>query len=125
MEEFMVSNFRKVFSGALSLQRGPEELGRQYNTDVGIIDILAWESESNSYVVIELKRDRTSDVVVGQTLRYMGWVKQFLCQSDEDVRGLIICGDSDERLDYALSMVPNIGIQYYRVDFQLLDLPFK
>ena len=95
--------------------------GRQYHTDVGIIDLLARDPSDNSYMVIELKRDKSSDVVVGQTLRYMGWVKQNLCTRNEDVRGRIICVDSDERLRHALSMVPSIDIRYYRVDFQLFD----
>ncbi len=123
LEDFLVVNFDKVFSGNLRLLQEDELRGRQYPTDIGIIDILALDPFSNSYVVIELKRDKSSDVVVGQTLRYMGWVKRFLCREDQDVKGLIICRDSDERLDYALSMVPEISIQYYRVDFQLMNLP--
>ena len=98
-------------------------MGRQYHTDVGIIDILAWKPAANSYVVIELKRGKSSDEAVGQTLRYMGWVKEFLCMEGESVTGLIICRDSDEKLDFALSMVPEIGVQFYQVDFRLSDRP--
>jgi len=123
LEEFLVANFDKVFGGTLSLILEDELKGRQYPTDIGIIDLLARDPSSNSYVVIELKRNRASDRVVGQILRYMGWVKEFLCQEGEGVRGIIICKDPDEKLDYALSMTPSIEVKYYRVDFQLLESP--
>ena len=126
LEEFIESNFERVFGRELSLNRGPgDELGRQYHTDVGIIDILAWKSSSNCYVVIELKRGKSSDEAVGQTLRYMGWVREFLCKEGESVTGLIISREGDERLDYALSMVPDIEVQFYQVDFRLLDRPSR
>ena len=74
-----------------------------------------------NYVVIELKKGKSSDVVVGQILRYMGWIKEHLCENDKQgVRGIIICRDRDERLDYALSMIKNIvEVRLYRVDFRL------
>ena len=52
----------------------------------------------------------------------MGWVKENLCREGEDVRGLIICKDTDERLVYALEMVRDIiQVKLYSVDFQLAD----
>ncbi len=120
LEDFIVANFDRVFSGQLALLTEDTNKGRQYPTDIGIIDILSWDPNASSYVVIELKRGKTSDVVVGQTLRYMGWIKEHLCQENTGVRGLIICEDADERLDYALSMTPQINVRYYRVNFQLL-----
>jgi hypothetical protein len=50
------------------------------------VDILAVESKSKSFVVIELKKGRPSDCVVGQILRYMGWVKQNLCSDGQAVK---------------------------------------
>ncbi len=41
--------------------------------------ILAVEPKTHSFVVIELKKGRPSDQVIGQVLRYMGWVKKNLC----------------------------------------------
>ena len=120
LEDFIVANFDRVFRGEYDYFRddGQRE-GRQYPTDIGPIDILAREPATNAYVVIELKRDKSSDQAVGQTLRYMGWVKEHLCQAGEEVKGLIICQDADERLEYALKMTPNIAHKLYRVDFQL------
>ena len=93
--------------------------GRQYPTSVGNIDILAREPATGSYVVIELKKGQQSDRVVGQITRYMGWVRDNLCEGEEDVRGLIICKDVDERLMCALRVVPNIKVRCYRMSFEL------
>lgn len=120
LEDFIVANFDRVFAGKYAyFQEDERGEGRQYPTDIGIIDILAREKATNAYVVIELKRDKSSDQAVGQTLRYMGWVKEHLCQAGEEVKGLIICQDADERLEYALKMTPNITHKRYRVNFQL------
>ena len=49
---------------------------QQYMTDIGRIDILAKDKKTNSYVVIELKKNQTSDDTVGQAMRYMGWIEE-------------------------------------------------
>lgn len=124
LEEFIVSNFDVVFRSQFSLFVGEDsKTGWQYPTDVGVIDILARDVASNAYVVIELKKGKSSDVVIGQTLRYMGWVREHLCSADDLVQGLIICSGGDEKLDYALSMIPNIDVKFYKVNFQLTDAP--
>ena len=99
------------------------ETGQQYGTDVGPIDILATDKSKDTIVVIELKKGRESDRVIGQILRYMGWVRENLATEDQDVRGLIICQEADPKLQYALSMVDNIQVKYYEIDFRLLDSP--
>src|SRR2546423_1159668 len=80
LEEFIVNNFDKVLEGRLRLYEDPKEdaNGQQYRTAVGRIDILATEPKTKSLVVIELKKGRSSDHVVGQIARYMGWVSENL-----------------------------------------------
>lgn len=73
--------------------------------------------------MIELKKGRPSDQVVGQILRYMGWVKRNLCKEGQPVKGLVICRDPDMKLSYALEMTNNIGVQYYSVSFKLRETP--
>ena len=129
LEDFIVANFESIFEGRLKLYKDPEgNVGQQYPAIndsgklLGRIDILAKDPNTNSYLVIELKKGRESDKVVGQILRYMGWVKENLCRKDEDVKGLIICKDTDERLIYALQMVRDIiQVKLYSVDFQLAN----
>jgi YhcG PDDEXK nuclease domain len=122
LEEFIVSNFQSIFKGKLSIHKdGNEVSGQPYSTSIGPIDILAFEPESKSFLVIELKKGRPADQVVGQILRYMGWVKKNLCTDGQSVKGLVICRDSDDKLSYALDMTNNIDVRYYRVSFDLRE----
>jgi restriction system protein len=127
LEDFIVSNFTTIFRGELVLYEDPEEntIGQQYATEVGKIDILAQEPSTGSFVVIELKKGLESDKVIGQTLRYMGWVCENLCRDSQTVKGIIICKDSDSKLEYALKMINNVKVKYYRIDFNLRDTPFS
>lgn len=124
LEDFIVSNFATIFKGELRIyEDGDGNEGQQYATDVGPIDILAVEAKSKAFVVLELKKGRPSDQVVGQILRYMGWVKETLCTEGQAVKGLIICRDPDPKLAYALAMTNNIGVRYYSVSFKLREAP--
>jgi len=122
LEDFLVANFAAIFKGGLELYTDPEgRVGQQYPTgEVGTIDILARELATNCYVIIELKKGRESDTVVGQTLRYMGWVQDTLCDEGQGVKGLIICKEADPRLGYALKMTPNVELCFYNVHFELV-----
>jgi len=83
------------------LEVGLKIVKRQYETEeAGRIDILATDSESN-YVVIELKRDKASDVALGQLLRYLGWVRMHLGNGDP-VRGYVVGEEIDDRMVYAI-----------------------
>ncbi len=124
LEDFIVSNFDTIFRGELKIYEDAEgNDGQQYATDIGPIDILAVEQKSKSFVVIELKKGSPSDQVVGQILRYMGWVKKTLCTNGQGVKGLVICRDADLKLSFALEMTNNIDVRYYSVSFKLRDTP--
>lgn len=47
-----------------------------------------------------------SDVVVGQILRYMGYVKEQISEPHQSVEGAIIALDDDQKLRWALLAVP-------------------
>jgi len=120
LEEFIVSNFNKIFPKNLKLIEDEEgNVLNQYPTEVGIIDILAKDTKTNSFIIIELKKGKESDKVVGQTLRYMGWVKENLALNNEEVKGIIICKEADTKLKYAVSMIKDISIKYYEIDFKI------
>jgi restriction system protein len=125
LEDFIVSNFEAIFKGKLKVYEDADGgEGQQYDTnEIGRIDILATDTATNSFVVIELKKGRPSDKVVGQTLRYMGWVKRNLCKDGQTVRGLVICRDHDPKLSYALEMTKDIDVRYYSVSFKLNETP--
>ena len=124
LEDFIVSNFDTIFKGRLRIFEDAEgNDGQQYATDIGPIDILAIEEGTKAFVVIELKKGRPSDRVVGQILRYMGWVKRNLCTNGQTVRGLVICREHHPKLTYALEMTNNIDVRYYSVSFKLKENP--
>jgi RecB family endonuclease NucS len=71
--------------------------------------------------VIELKKDLSSDKVVGQTLRYIAWIKENEAGPDESVRGLIITKDQDEKLKYALKATQNMELMTYSAPQRSVD----
>jgi restriction system protein len=70
--------------------------------------------------VVELKRGKASDVVVGQTLRYMGYVQEELAEEGQSVRGVIIALEDDQRIRRALAMTPTIEFFRYEISFKLV-----
>jgi restriction system protein len=69
--------------------------------------------------VVELKKGRVSDNVVGQIQRYMGYVKDELAEVDQVVKGVIIGLEDDLKIRRALSVTNNIEFYRYRVSFNL------
>jgi integrase len=95
-------------------------VGKQYQTDTGPMDILCISKDGKTLLVVELKKGRASDMVVGQTLRYMGYVSDELAEPNQQVKGLIIALSDDKRLRRALGPL-NGSIKFYRyeIDFKL------
>lgn len=116
LEEFIESNFNKIFGSDLKLHQNEESSGRQYPTAIGKIDLLAIDKKKKEFVVIELKKGRSSDIVIGQILRYMGWVKENLAD-DYKVRGIIIVKEEEDRIKYALKFAPDVSLYKYSVSF--------
>jgi len=83
---------------------------------------LAKEKRTNDWVVIELKKSRSSDAVIGQILRYIGWIENNKVEEDEGVKGIIIVNEIDKKLEYALKPLKNklpITCFVYDVKFSL------
>lgn len=121
LEEFLVYNWELTPLGRDYdlLEEDGDIVGQQYQTPVGRIDILARERATGNWLVIELKKGMGSDVVIGQILRYIGWVQEHLASDEESVKGIIIAGDVDDKLIYAVKPLPNVELLTYAVSFQL------
>lgn len=121
LEEFIIENWNESeFGKSLDLIYEDGLLkSQQYRTDIGIIDILARDKATGSFVVIELKRNQSSDDTVGQVLRYMGWVTENL--KEKHVRGIIVAGTYDEKLYYAQNMIQAVDVFLYEVQFKLKE----
>ena len=120
LEEFMEANWSSInFGRPLQIWTdGNGGWGRQYATDVGVIDFLCEDKAGGELVVVELKRGKSSDRVVGQILRYMGWVREQLA-GHRDVSGIIITHEYDHRVRYAVAELPRVEAWTYHVSFML------
>jgi len=114
LRDFLADNISIV-------ERGLVLVEKEFDTgEVGRIDLLC-KDRKGEHVVIELKKGRKSDEVVGQTLRYLGWVQKKLSTK---ARGIIIVNEPDERLEYALSPLRSlVELKFYKVNFEIKDKP--
>ena len=121
LESFLVKNWDKtpLAKDFAIFEEEGEQVGQQYSTDAGIIDVLAVSHDRKRILIIELKRGRVSDVVVGQVLRYMGYVREQIAESNQTVEGVIIGLEDDQKLKWAISSVPSISFYRYKIDFKL------
>lgn len=120
LEDFLVKNWAHTELGKdYDIYEEDGIPAQQYQTDTGPLDILAISKDKKRLVVVELKKGRASDAVVGQTLRYMGYVQDELAEEGQTVEGLIITHEDDKRIRRALTMIPNITFYLYQVSFKL------
>lgn len=122
LEAFLVQNWAQTELGKQYdiYEEDGERVGQQYLTDTGPMDILAVSKDRTTLLVVELKKGRASDAVVGQSLRYMSYVQDELAEENQTVRGIIIALEDDQRIRRALKMTPNIKFYRYEVSFKLV-----
>lgn len=121
LEDFLVQNWAQTALGKDYdiYEEDGEKVGQQYPTDTGPLDILALKKDKSELLVVELKKGRASDVVIGQVLRYMGFVLQELAEPGQNVKGIIIALEDDQRIKRALAVTPNIEFFRYQISFKL------
>ena len=121
LEDFLVKNWPHTELGKdYDIYEEDGEKAQQYLTDTGPLDILAISKDKKRLLVVELKKGRASDAVVGQTLRYMSFVQDELAEDGQTVMGVIIAQENDQRIRRALTMTPNIAFYRYQVSFKLV-----
>ncbi|HWP31992.1 MAG TPA: endonuclease NucS domain-containing protein [Fimbriimonadales bacterium] len=120
LEDFLIENWDKTELGKKYelIEENGELVSQQYKTGIGKIDILAKDKKTGELVVIELKRNQSSDDTVGQLTRYMGWIEE---NKQIATKGVIIAGQFDERLKYALRKLNDVEVYLYEVDFKLKE----
>tara|TARA_B100001964_G_C14171134_1_gene571503 strand:- start:403 stop:1329 length:927 start_codon:yes stop_codon:yes gene_type:complete len=121
LEDFLVKNWKQteLAKHYEIYEEDGELVGQQYPSDTGPMDILAISKDKKTLLVVELKKGRASDAVVGQIQRYMGYVKEELAESNQQVKGVIIALDDDIRIKRALAVTNNIEFYRYQVSFKL------
>jgi len=97
------------------IEPGLTLIQRQYVTPVGRIDVLCRDRKGN-FVVIELKRFRAStESIIDQVTRYMGWVEENLAKRPQTVRAYIIVGKLDRKLEYSVRAIGKLKVKCFRV----------
>lgn len=121
LEEFLVGNWKSIGWGRpLEIWSGPGgESGHQLVTPVGRLDFLCSDHQANALIIVELKRGRPSDKVVGQVARYIGYVRTHIARPSQSVEGLIVAHEADEPLRYAATAFRGLQLMTYGVTFQL------
>ena len=121
LEEFLVENWKQTELGKYYdiYEEDGEMVGQQYPSDTGPIDILAISKDKKEILVVELKKGRVSDAVVGQIQRYMGYVKDELAEKGQEVKGIVIGFEDDLATQRALSVAQNIDFYTYKISFEL------
>jgi restriction system protein len=121
LEDFLVKNWSNTeFGKDYDIYEEDGEKGQQYQTDTGPLDILAISKDKKHLLVVELKKGRASDAVVGQALRYMSYVQEELAEEGQTVLGVIVAHEDDARIRRALTMTPSISFYRYQVSFKLV-----
>jgi hypothetical protein len=109
LEDFLESHIQE-------LETDLKLIGRQYSTISGPIDLLA-KDKNNNYVIIELKKGRTADKVVGQVLRYVGSLAKALT-SIRKIRAIIVGKKVTKNLLLAIEGV-KIDCRLYEFDYRV------
>ena len=76
-------------------------------------------TQPKELLVVELKKVRVSDSVIGQVQRYMGYVHEELAEEGQKVKGVIIGLEDDIKIRRALAVATNIEFFRYQVSFRL------
>jgi tetratricopeptide (TPR) repeat protein len=116
MIEEKIQQNQSVFGRRLRMYEGPDgRYGRQFVIpDIGVVDLLTEDLDTRDVVVIELKRDKGSDEVVGQTCRYVQWVRENIVKKGEQrVLGIICAHDVSAKLRYSARAVPDVTLYEY------------
>lgn len=123
LEAFLVENWKQTELGKkYDIFEEDGKLAQQFETEAGIIDILAISKDKKEFMVVELKKGRASDNVVGQVQRYMGFILEEYAEADQTVKGVIIALEEDPRMRWALKVVKNIDFYRYHISFQLFKV---
>lgn len=114
-----LSEHWEIYSDADDPQAGVE-----FSTGIGRPDILLTHTSDARVCILELKKGSTSDRAVGQLLRYVGWVREHLedlegVSADADVEGRLIVSEPSEKLEYAISVVPELTLYEYEMEVTL------
>lgn len=120
LRDYLARNLRLIEPG-LRLYSEEGITGIEFPVGGRFIDILAVDQEGG-YVIVELKVSKGYDRVVGQLLRYMGWIEAHHAEAGQRVRGVIVAKDITEDLKLACARIPDVRLFEYALSVTLTSV---
>jgi len=117
LRNYLSKNLNVIEPG-LCLYEEEDIRGVEFPVGGRFVDLLAVCS-GGDLVVIELKVSRGYDRVIGQLLRYVGWIEKNLADDHQGVRGMIVANEISEDLTLACSRVPGVELFEYELAVQV------
>jgi len=117
LKNFLARNLH-VIRSSMAVYEDGDIRGVEFPVGGRFIDILAVENEED-LVVIELKVSKGYDRALGQLLRYMAWIKKYLAEPNQRVKGMIVARTVSEDLRLAVSIVNDVELFEYQLSISL------
>ncbi|WP_432798512.1 endonuclease NucS domain-containing protein [Poriferisphaera sp. WC338] len=117
LQHFLARHLAVIEDGMV-LYEDEEAKGIEYPAGGRLIDLLAVDREGG-LVVVELKVSKGYDRVVGQLLRYMNWVRRFVAEEGQRVRGMIVARHITEDLQLACAGLADVSLLEYEMSVKL------
>jgi len=112
------------------LTYGQDELLKYVSMEAQVggrrIDILAYDYFNKEFIVIEIKKEKGHEKVLGQIQRYMGYIDKYKCQDNgKKVRGVIVAEHISDDLRYAVRAVDNIKLVEFSLGIRFDEIKKK
>ncbi len=117
LRDYLARNLHLLEQG-LRLYDEEGVTGVEFPAGGRFIDILAVDRQGN-LVVIELKVSKGYDRVLGQLLRYMGWIERHHADPGQTVRGVIVDKAISEDLKLACTRIRDVTLFEYELAVSL------
>lgn len=115
VEDWLESNWRQT---PFCVERGwqLQHPYRQVMTPVNAIDLLAYSAREAKWWIIELKRQNSSDAVVGQISRYRSWIEQ---ARQQPAGGVVLTDQVTTKLEHSVRGARDLELWRYDHAFAL------
>jgi len=101
-----------------------KQLGVNYTSAVGEIDLLARDASGN-FVVVMCADRQDAEQLVSSVLQRIGWVRKHLATGSQQVRGVVLLERARDDIGYAAAAVSGtVSFKLYRVAVTFDELTF-